>query len=181
MPDAVIVVHSCDKCNGAFSKHEDDFRAFCTLAGQDRPEVKELFYGPLQRALDRPNHGIGLLKRTYSKMKESVELPGRHKIYADENVFFIVRKIIRGLAFKHCGNIVLSDADVSAQVLTFEIPEEFNRDEVYHTIHPAMFRYQFEECSYGEHKSLWLLKILETVRFVGVVLRPSDSPGSGKL
>ena len=164
-----VLIPSCDQCNGAFSKHEDHFRTFCTVASQGTPEAKELFYDPIRRAFDRPVHGVKSLKRLYAGMKESVDQPGRRRIYPNEDVFFILRKIIRGLAFKHLRKVAVSDADVDVRVLLFEIPDEFNRAELFNAVHPTVFQYRFDLCDDGDYQSLWLLKIFETVRFVGAI------------
>jgi len=166
-----VLIPSCDQCNGSFSKHEDHFRAFCTLASQGPPEAQELFYDPIRRAFDRPVHCVKFLMRVYAGMKESVDQPGRHRIYPNEDVFFILRKIIRGLAYKHFESAVVSDEDVDVRVLLFEIPDEFNRAELFNAVHPTVFQYRFDLCDDGEYQSLWLLKIFETVRFVGAIHR----------
>lgn len=48
-----VLIPSCQACNALFSRHEDDFRNSCTLAGPDTDEAKELFHGPLRRAIAR--------------------------------------------------------------------------------------------------------------------------------
>jgi hypothetical protein len=168
-----VLIPSCEKCNGLFSTHEDDFRNFCAVAGKDTPEARELFYGPVSKSMDRPGHGKGTLNRLYSKMVEVEEMPGRHRIYPDDSVHFILRKIVRGLTFKHFGKIVADDC-VDVIVLVYKIPEEFDKDEVYTTIHPDVCQYFCDQVD-EDHHSVWILKLLHTRIFVGVVSHTRSS------
>ena len=132
-----------------------------------------MFYGPIKRALDDEMYGEAARRRILAKMQPSSQLPGRFNIYPDDGVRLILRKIIRGLAFKHSAT-VLSDSAVNVQVLDYPIPNDMNRHEDFHAIHPAVFRYRFFEWDDSQENGLhstWMLKFFETVQFIAWVSR----------
>jgi hypothetical protein len=164
-----VRVRSCKDCNNSVSADEDDFRNFCVLAGEKNEAKHELFYGPMSRYWNRPE-GKGSLARAFSKMQMAAPVDHtRTRIFADQGVFRVARKIVRGLYYHHFRD-VLPERYVELTVLYDGFPDEIKRAPEWRALNPQVFRYGFvvNDDEPGVHSG-WAIEIYEAVAFVANV------------
>ena len=162
-----VLVDSCSKCNSEFSEHEDDFRNFCTLAGPDNQEARDLFHGQIKRSFARGRHSRAALGKLIEKTFHDPDLK-RMRIKPDAYVFFCLRKIVRGLADYNLKEVI-GDNRVEVVVCPFKLPKELIKPSDFNVLHPTVFEYWFSPELDRHVHSLWVLRILETRVFVGLV------------
>lgn len=168
-----VLVSACGDCNRSFSKDEEDFRNYCTLAGPANSAATENFHGPVRRGIRR-HDGRGSGERLFNKIQMTERDTGpEFRILPDDAVFRVVRKISRGLAYAHW-NEVIPDYRVQAESFG-SIPAILaDFDEGFNQVHPSTFRYWFDRDLSGQMHSGWFFSIYRTRNFV---VRIFDSEG----
>lgn len=171
IPDSIrkdaqfVLIPACRDCNGSFSKDEEDFRNYCTLAGPENSAATENFNGPVRRGIRR-HEGKGSGERLFSKIQVT-EHDGQpeFRIFPDETMFRIVRKIARGLVYAHWKEVI-PDCRVHAE--TFPKLHEIldSLEDAFHQVHPSTFRYWFDRDHSGAMHSGWFFSIYRTRNFV---------------
>jgi hypothetical protein len=163
-----VLVPACRACNREVSGDEEDLRNFCSMAGEDIPEARELFYGSVMRSLKRQPYGRGALARIWGKMNKDDEL-NRYRISADEGTFRALRKIVRGLTYYDCKEVVRDDR-VEVKVCPYAIPPGLDEtDAGMHVIHSNVLRYWTVPNLPEDRHSFWFLSILRTRNSIAVV------------
>ncbi len=170
-----LKIPSCSKCNDLWQKDEGLFVTVMTLCGlRETPERRQLWTKSL-RCLDRP---IGGKKDLWAIASQLVPHPilrfdGKpyQKIYPCKNprVVAVLKKIVRGLAHYHCGEII-SDKRVGVTHEPFPLFNELygTLTTVYTVPHVFTGRSLFSNKPEvaGWH-SLWVLDFLDNVRLFG--------------
>ncbi len=169
-----LTVRACEKCNNGWSDDEAHFRNVLMLCGEANQAVKELFSSSVIRGL-RKEDG----KRRVSdlwKMMQPVQTPtgDRHIIYPATDLRFIriLKKIVRGLHFKHQFGRLISDEMITAELLTFIVPQEFIKIAPIIHYETDIFNYQFfnfDDFDDMPMSFVWILTFFENKKFVAYV------------
>ena len=92
----------------------------------------------------------------------------------DDRVLRIAKKIIRGLCHFHGVMSAVSEKRVWADVLKYQIPEEFLSQMTYEHREQDIAEYRYQVlCESGIH-SAWLITFFQRVTFVGIVSLSED-------
>ena len=169
-----VLVPTCRDCNGSFSHDEEYFGNFMVLAGSQSKATEGVFHGPMVRSLRREGHGKGMLRGVLEMIRpgDPVNLEA-NRIYPDERILGVVRKITRGLCFEHFGECV-PEGRILAVVNPWQIKPEILEAGEWQVIHPQVFRYSFETEDLGPGFRLgWYLEFFRTVSFVSMVTENS--------
>ncbi len=188
-----VCVPACSRCNRGFSADESDFRDFCVLAGSDGTTFirDALFYGPLWRNWERSDgKGQGALRRILASIQrpdgtsptgndDLLGNPGEVRVVPTENMFRVVRKIVRGLYYSHFTPVralpqVLPEAQIRVTPIfdaELHVMDDFTD---WRIIRDGVFRYVFVECEDGGLElpgvdSIWLLDAFRGAVFFVVV------------
>jgi hypothetical protein len=167
-----VLVPTCYQCNASFSHDEDHFRNFIISAGSFSEATAEVFYGPMGRALRRTGHGTESLRDLLGMIRE-YRHDGRteHRVHPDARVFRVLRKIVRGLLFKHFDKPFPVHL-VEVRELEYKLGPEIMALGDWKVIHPQIFQYAFVAGEMEVCHSLWVLQFFQTASFFGSV---SDS------
>jgi len=168
----LLTVPVCRSCNSSFHDDEEHFRNFIVVGGgQTAAVVDELFQGKVLRSLRAKGRGRrGKLQWLLDRMREEHTPAGTEvRVYPDERVLRVVRKIIRGLGFHHFGQ-PLPDDCVSTEVLQFSVPDNLLDSPQWHDLDADVFRYVYEVgAGPGALESLWLMAIYRNRHFFGQI------------
>lgn len=173
----LLTVPVCRPCNSSFQDDEERFRNFIVVGGRTAGVVDGLFWGKVLRSLRGKGKGRrGKLQWLLDQMREEHTPAGTEvRVYPDERVLRVVRKIIRGLAFHHFGQ-PLPDECVSAEVLQFSVPDNLLDSPEWHDLDADVFRYGYEVgAGPGAPQSLWLMSIYRNRNFFGYVRAACDN------
>jgi len=171
-----LTIPSCNKCNNGWSDDEVHFRNILALAGEPNEARHELWDTTIRRSFKKKD-GIRRV-RDLVEILQPVKIDGndRHKVYPgrDDRVLRVVKKIIRGLCHHHGIMSAVSETRVWADILKYQIPEEFLSEMTYEHREKdvAEYRYQFLR-EYGID-SAWLITFFQRVTFVGMVSVSED-------
>lgn len=102
----------------------------------------------------------------------------RHKIYPAKiaSVTRIVRKIVRGLCYKH--DIILPpihDDNIFVDILKYRVPEAFMDEMQHHHRDKDIVEYHYSVIDNPEIQSAWIITFFQTVTFIALVLNPVKS------
>ena len=166
----LLTVPACQTCNNGFSDDEALFRNVITIAGEPNFAVNDLWTGKIQRGFSQVD-GRKRAGQLASLMQPAEGLPNRYLIFPAQipAVLRIVRKIVRGLCHHHRLLTAVRDEQVLADILRFQIPDEFSHDMHLHCVHPQVARYQYTLIGeFGIH-SAWLIEFFNRTPFVCIV------------
>ncbi|MER9455609.1 hypothetical protein [Mesorhizobium sp. M0478] len=173
-----IVIPTCATCNNGTSDDDVHFRNVVTIAGDQNSSVTELWEGPITRSfgkVDGRRRAQDLLALMSPIEQETGE---RYMIYParDPRVLRIVRKIVRGLSYRHGLRWPVSDEEVFVDVLKTQIPENLIESlEVAHAEPDILdYRYGRIEDTTGL-ESGWLLRFYERTVFIGIVFESVEA------
>ncbi|ESY29548.1 hypothetical protein NKK48_00700 [Mesorhizobium sp. C386A] len=173
-----IVIPTCATCNNGTADDDAHFRNVVTIAGDQNPAVTELWEGPITRSFgkaDGRRRALDLLALMSPIEHETGE---RYMIYPgrDPRVLRIVRKIVRGLSYRHGLRWPVSDDEVFVDVLKTHIHEDLIASlNVAHAERDILnYRYGRIEDSPGI-ESGWLLRFYERTVFIGIVFESVEA------
>lgn len=170
-----LTISACKECNNGWSDDEAHFRNVLMLCGEANQVAKELFNSDVTRAF----HNKDGKRRIFDlwEIMRPVQTPtgDRHAIYPAEDSRFlrILKKIVRGLHFHHLGRLI-SNEMVTAELLTFVIPQEFVEIAPIFHFESDIFSYQvfnFSDVNEMPISSFWTLTFFENKKFVAYVKR----------
>ena len=169
-------IPSCNECNKGWSDDEVHFRNVLALAAEPNEARRELWETTIRRSFKERN-GIRRV-RDLVKMLHPVEIEGndRHKVYPgqDDRVLRIVKKIIRGLCHHHGVMSGVSEKRVWADILKYQIPEEFLSEMAYEHREQDIAEYRYQVLRESGIDSAWLITFFQRVTFVGIVWLSED-------
>ncbi len=171
----LLTVPACKTCQKLFQADEENFRSLIVTGGGRTPVVDELFFGKVSRSLEGPK-GKPKLSWLLSLMKEHQTLHGKElRLYPDERVKRVLRKITRGLAYHHFG-LPVPDERVFADVDKYGGLRVFGKLCRWHERDSEVFRYGYATVpgASGIHSG-WFLTIYTNRHFVAVIV-DLDSP-----
>jgi hypothetical protein len=173
-----IVIPTCATCNNVTSDDDVHFRNVVTIAGDQNSAVTELWEEPITRSfakVDGRRRAQDLLALMSPIEHETGD---RYMIYPgrDPRVLRIVRKIVRGLSYRHGLRWPVSDDEVFVDVLKTQIPENLIESlEVAHAEPDILdYRYGRIEDTPGL-ESGWLLRFYERTVFIGIVFESVEA------
>lgn len=164
-----LTVPSCESCNNSWSDDEAHFRDIITLAGKPNTVVNEL-WETLQRSLNKKD-GHKRLKDILVQMKpEKVGNSDVFKVFPgnDKKVIRVMKKIIRGLCYKHCLKTI-PDSQVRTDILKDKIPEQFENELNYAHREKDIVEYRYAKIDDSEIHSVWFITFFERTKFIGII------------
>jgi hypothetical protein len=171
-----LTIPSCNECNKGWSDDEAHFRNVLALAGEPNEARRELWETTIRRSF-KERDGIRRV-RDLVEMLHPVEIDGndRHKVYPgqDDRVLRIIKKIIRGLCHHHGVMSAVSEKRVWADILKYQIPEEFLSEMAYEHREQDIAEYRYQVLRESGIDSAWLITFFQRVTFVGIVSLSDD-------
>jgi len=171
-----LTIPSCNECNKGWSDDEVHFRNVLALAGEPNQARRELWETTIRRSFEKSD-GIRRV-RDLVDILHPVEIEGnaRYKVYPGQNdrVLRIVKKIIRGLCHYHGVMTAVSEKRVWADVLKYQIPEEFLSQMAYEHREQDIAEYRYQVLNESGIHSAWLITFFQRVTFVGIVSISED-------
>jgi len=164
-----LTIPACNECNNGWADDEAHFRNAMVLAGKPGEIANEL-WEVTQRSFKEPD-GNRRLKDIILHLKH--DKGNNYKIYPgkDERVIRIVKKVIRGLSHYHEIMTAVPESLVWANILRFEIQENFLAEMDFSHREEDIVRYRYQILNDYEHNiySAWIITFLDRVPFVGTV------------
>jgi hypothetical protein len=152
------------------------FRNVLALAGEPNNARRELWNTSIRRSFKKRD-GIRRM-RDLIEILHPAEIDGkeRHKVYPgqDDRVVRIVKKIIRGLCHHHGVMSAVSEKRVWADILKYQIPEEFLSEMAYEHREQDIAEYRYQVIREYGIDSAWLITFFQRVTFVGIVSVSED-------
>ena len=171
-----LTIPSCNKCNNDWSDDEVHFRNILALAGEPNEARHELWDTTIRRSFKKKD-GIRRM-RDLVEILHPVKIYGndRHKVYPgqDERAMRVVKKIVRGLCHHHGIMSVVSETRVWADILKYQIPEEFLSKMTYEHREKDVAEYRYQVLREDGIDSAWLITFFQRVTFVGMVSVSED-------
>lgn len=171
-----LTIPSCNECNIGWSDDEAHFRNVLVLAGEPNEARRELWETSIRRSF-KEKDGIRRV-RDLVEILHPVEIDGndKHMVYPgqDDRVLRIVKKIIRGLCHHHGVMSAVSERRVWADILKYQIPEEFLSEMAYEHREQDIAEYRYQVVREYGIDSAWLIKFFQHVTFIGIVSVSED-------
>ena len=176
-----LTVPCCRACNAGWCDDEPQFRNLLAVAGDPNSVVSDLWDSTIWRGFhekDGHRRVSDLWGQLFAVQTKAGE---RHAVnpVSDPRFTRILRKIVRGLHFYHHLWHPVPDSLVEADVLRYQVPQEFIEAMPVRHREPDVFRYRFEVFDqFGEipMSSAWLLTFFDTRKFMACVWKPGH-PG----
>jgi hypothetical protein len=171
-----LTIPSCNECNSGWSDDEVQFRNVLALAGEPNESRRELWETTIRRSF-KEKDGI---RRVHDLIEilHPVEIDGndRHMVYPgkDDRVLRIVKKIIRGLCHHHGVMSPVLEKRVWADILKYQIPEEFLSEMAYEHREQDVAEYRYQVLREYGIDSAWIITFFQRVTFVGIVSISED-------
>lgn len=171
-----LTIPSCNYCNNGWSDDEVHFRNVLALAGEPNQARRELWETTIRRSFKKSDGTRRLRDLVNILHPVEIEENARHKVYPgqDDRVLRIVKKIIRGLCHYHGVMSAVSEKLVWADVLKYQIPEEFLSQMAYEHREEDIAKYRYQVLSESGIHSAWLITFFQHVTFVGIVSLSED-------
>lgn len=172
-----ITVPACPACNKSWADDEAHFRNILLMAGEPNEPVNELWNEKALRSFTKKDGHkrkadvIAQLIRTQTR-----EGP-RHMLYPgrDERVMRIVRKIIRGMCYHHRLIWPVTDRQVWADVMCFQVPADFLTAMTSAHAERDIIEYRYEVMAEDDLHSWWLLTFYKRTTFIGRVFQSEEA------
>lgn len=165
-----IIIPTCERCNNGSSDDDAHFRNVVVIAGTANDDAKELWEGPVRRALHQVD-GRRRVKDVYELMSPAPDVgPEQYRIFParDERVLKIIRKITRGLCFHHGLPMPVPEEMVFCDVLRVTPDPRMLADMTKVTALYGVFGYSYGVLEEGQ-RSVWLLEFFDRTKFVALV------------
>ena len=168
-----LTVPSCRSCNNGWSNDEAHVRDVLLLAGEPNATVREL-WEKKTRGSFKETDGRKRLQDLFAGLKEQPD--GTYKIYPanDERVLRVIRKIVRGLCYRHMLRWPISDEEVWVDIQRYAIQPEF-LDLREFSSDPTVIRYAFMAMDDPDIESYWTLTFFERTPFIAIVFRSPET------
>lgn len=166
-----LTVPACSKCNRGWSDDEAHFRNVLLVSGDPNLVAEELWRTKARRSFEQID-GPRRVRDLLDQMRPVETMKGeRYAIYPgeDERVMRIVRKVIRGLCHFHGIMSPVPDRRVWADVLRYQVPQQFMEEFEYHHREQDIFEYGYSVLDEPPIHSAWLLSFFEKRPFIGLV------------
>lgn len=171
--EQLITVPECRNCMASWEGADGAFRDMMVISGEPNQPVQDLWDGTVARSLTRPagrQWARDIVNRTVAR---EVNGEVRHLVFPgqDPKVMHVVRRIVRGLCHYERISTAVPDGKVWAQVMDYEVPEEYQAQMTWRRPGSKIFRYGFivmNDTAANIH-SFWLLTIFERRVFHGIV------------
>jgi hypothetical protein len=171
-----LTIPSCNECNKGWSDDEVHFRNVLALAGHPNEARLELWETSIRRSF-KEKDGIRRV-RDLVEIMHTVEIAGneRNMVYPgqDDRVLRIVKKIIRGLCHYHGVMSAVSEKRVWADILKYQIQEEFLSEMAYEHREQDIAEYRYQILREYGIDSAWLITFFQRIAFVGMVSMSED-------
>jgi len=172
-----ITVPACETCNKSWCDDEPHFRNILLMAGTPNKVVKELWNDKALRSFTKKDghrrkaNVIAQLIRTQTPEGfRDMLYPGRC-----ERVLRIVRKVIRGMCFYHHLIWPVTDRQVWADIMCFQVPADFLNAMTSAHAEQEIIEYRYEVIAEDDIHSWWLLTFYERTTFIGIVFQSEET------
>ena len=92
----------------------------------------------------------------------------------DPRVIRVMKKIIRGLCYKHGFGTTITEQMVWADILKYEVPSELLVKMEQSHREKDIVRYKYQFIDEPELHSIWIITFYDRTTFIGVVKQESD-------
>lgn len=171
-----LTIPSCNECNKGWSDDEVHFRNILALAGEPNEARRELWETAIRRSFKKKD-GIRRVRDLVEILHPvEIERNDRHMVYPgqDGRVLRIVKKIIRGLCHHHGVMSAVPEKRVWADILKYQIPEEFLSEMAYDHREQDIAEYRYQVVREYGIDSAWIITFFQRVTFVGTVSVSED-------
>ena len=175
-----LTVPACRECNAGWADDEAHFRNIMTIAGEPNAAVTELWQRKALRSFSKRD-GKRRLSDVWSQLVPVVvDGKPRHKVYPakDLRVMRVIRKVIRGLSHHHNLLSSVSDDQVWADLLSWQVPQAILHGMQPHDREEDIFSYRYAHFDFDRDlsgiDSGWVLTFFGRTTFVGAVLNSAD-------
>lgn len=186
-PIDLITVPACDRCNGASSPNDEEFKVgLSLLAGTETPETEALWKHGTLRTLA---HNRRLWRQIMSQFVK-VEVRSAGGIYLGTEDAVLIRKhgihavlerTIRGLYYHHFNERLGARARVDVQRYQNKLGDgeaelgKFVMSLPFNSIAGGALRYRYGRAADGPLSSLWFMLFFGTVAVFGYSIARDDS------
>jgi hypothetical protein len=165
-----ITVPECHVCKEYWQDDDAHFRAVVLLCGEPNDQVNAKWPTVVRSFRDRR------CAKDLQDMMVSVEVSGvqRHKLYPmqDDRVVRVLKRIVRGLCYKHGLGSRITEEQVFVDVLRYAIPPAFQTEFKRESLDDAFCWYEYSDRrgkDDGEFHSVWVIEFYGRTRFFCLV------------
>ena len=171
-----MTVPACAPCNRGWSDDEAHFRNMLLVSGEPNPPVRELWETKALPSFDQPDGFRRVLDLLSQIRRVKTDEGERYAVFPgeDKSVMRVIRKVIRGLCHYHHVMSPVSDQRVWADVLKYEVPQEFRDQMQCDHREEDIVEYRYEVLDHPVIHSAWLLTFFKRCTFIGVVFTSED-------
>ncbi len=171
-----LTIPSCNECNAGWSDDEVHFRNVLVIAGDPNEARRELWETTIRRSFNEKDSIRRL--RDLVEISHPVEIEGndRHMVCPgqDDRILRIIKKIIRGLCHHHGVMSAVTEGRVWADILKYQIPEEFLSEMAYEHREQDIVEYRYKVLRADGIDSVWVITFFQNVTFIGIVSMSED-------
>jgi hypothetical protein len=180
----------CPECNDSWQRDEGHFRTVIDMCGPKMTAEREEIWRDACRSFRRPDGGTKD-REAIAELLVPQEGSGRsdestHKIFPlkDQRILRVLRKIVRGLTYRHTGDIIADENRAQLIDCNVEAPPEHENElirVVYHV--PRVFTawaFVTDVCVGPTNiHSIWNLRFFDDALFAAIVLRSDQNEKPG--
>lgn len=166
-----LVVPACSACNSSWSADEAHFRDIVLMSGPKNRPVEELWSTKVRRSFEKVDGHQRLRDIVAQMVPVTVEGQARHKVYPgkDPRVIRVIKKIVRGLCHYHGLRTAVSDKEVRADVMKYQVPPALLEEMPSFHREADIFEYRYSVLNDRDVHSAWLMTFFARTRFMGIV------------